>query len=75
MILRSLTYKWTQEDRLTRSMWMRGVAILYGCILLLVFAVMASIKPAHVARNGTYRSVPMSPQTRVITTPTTGESR
>jgi hypothetical protein len=62
MILRSLTYKWTQEDRLTRSMWMRGVAILYGCILLLVFAVMASIKPAHVAK--TYRSVEpaMSPQ-------------
>jgi len=64
MILRSLTYKWTQEDRLTRSMWMRGVAILYGCILLLVFAVMASIKPAHVAQNRTYGSVEpaVSPQ-------------
>jgi hypothetical protein len=57
MILRPLTYRWTQEDRLTRSLWMRGVAILYGCILLLVFAVMASIKPAHVAQNRIYGSV------------------
>jgi hypothetical protein len=62
MILRPLTYKWTQEDRLTRCMWMRGVAILYGCILLLVFAVMASIKPAHVAQNRTFEPA-MSHQT------------
>jgi hypothetical protein len=52
MSRRSLTYKWTQEDRVTRSMWMRGLAIFYGCILLVLFAVMAGGKPSHLAQNG-----------------------
>ena len=57
MSRRSLAYKWTQEDRLTRSMWMRGLAIFYGCILLLLFAVMAGGRPSHVAQSGpAYRS-------------------
>jgi hypothetical protein len=55
---RSFTYKWTQEDRLTRSYWIRGIVIFYGCIVLVLVAVIASIKPSHVAQNGlTYRSV------------------
>jgi hypothetical protein len=35
MARRSLTYKWNQEDGLTRAKWMRAVAIFYGCIGLL----------------------------------------
>jgi hypothetical protein len=74
---RSLTYKWTQEDRLTRSRWMRGLAIFYGCISLLLFVVMAGIKPSHVARNGpTYRSVEsaVSSREQVMATPAVQES-
>ena len=52
MSRRSLTYKWTQEDRVTRFVWMRGLAIFYGCILLVLFAVIAGGKPSHLAHNG-----------------------
>jgi hypothetical protein len=41
MSRRSLAYKWTQEDRVTCFMWMRGLAIFYGSILLVLFAVVA----------------------------------
>jgi hypothetical protein len=52
MSRRSLTYKWTQEDRVTHFVWMRGLAIFYGCILLVLFAVIAGGKPSHLAHNG-----------------------
>jgi hypothetical protein len=52
MSRRSLTYKWTQEDRVTCFMWMRGLAIFYGSILLVLFAVVAGSRPSHLAHNG-----------------------
>jgi hypothetical protein len=33
-------------------MWMRGLLIFYGCILLVLFAVMAGGRLSHVAQNG-----------------------
>ncbi len=51
MIPRSLRRDWTQEDRLTRAKWMRGVAIFYGCLALLLLGVMAIIKPSSVTPN------------------------
>jgi hypothetical protein len=36
MIRRSLRCGWTEDDRLTRAKWMRGAAIFYGCLALLV---------------------------------------
>jgi hypothetical protein len=56
---------------------MRGLAIFYGCISLLLFVVMAGIKPSHVARNGpTYRSVEsaVSSREQVMATPAVQES-
>jgi len=56
---------------------MRGLAIFYGCISLLLLAVMAGIKPPHVAQNGpTYRSVEsaVSSREQVMATPTVSES-
>ena len=51
MIPRSLRRDWTQEDRLTRAKWMRGVAIFYGCLAPLLLGVMAIIKPSSVTPN------------------------
>ena len=48
----SLNYKWTQEDRATRVRWMRGLAIFYGSILLVLFLIMAGGKPSHLAQSG-----------------------
>jgi hypothetical protein len=45
MIRRSLSYEWTEEDLHTRSKWRRGIAVLYGCMALLVFALLALTKP------------------------------
>jgi hypothetical protein len=49
MIPRYLKCDWTEEDRLTRARWMRGMAIWYGCIALLVLGVIALTKPSSVA--------------------------
>jgi hypothetical protein len=49
MIRRSLR---TEEDRRTRAKWMRRVGIIYGCIALLLFGMIAIIKPSSVASNG-----------------------
>jgi len=49
---RFLPRDWTQEDRLTRAKWMRGVAIFYGCAALLLLGVIAIIKPSNVTPNG-----------------------
>jgi hypothetical protein len=48
---RSLTYKWTQEDWLTRAKWMRAVAIFYGCIGLIVVGALALTKSSSIAPN------------------------
>src|ERR1700730_17581571 len=52
MARRSLTYKWPQEDRLTRAKWMCAVAIFYGCIGLLVVGALALTKSSSIAPNG-----------------------
>jgi hypothetical protein len=38
MIRRSLLYDLTPEDRRTRAKWARGVAIVYGSVLVLLLA-------------------------------------
>lgn len=42
MIHRSLSYDPTAEHRLTHAKWVRGFAIVYGTILLLLFALIAA---------------------------------
>lgn len=42
MIHRSLPYDPTPEHRLTRAKWARGVAIVYGTILLLLVTFIAA---------------------------------
>ncbi len=42
MIHRSLSYDLTSEDRVTRAKWARGVAIVYGTILLLLVTFIAA---------------------------------
>jgi hypothetical protein len=39
----------TEEYRRTRAMWMRGMAIFYGCIALLVFGLIALTRPSSIA--------------------------
>jgi hypothetical protein len=39
----------TEEYRLTRAMWMRGMAVFYGCMALLVFGLIVLTKPSSVA--------------------------
>jgi hypothetical protein len=51
MIRRSLSCDWTEDDRLTRAKWMRGVGILYGCMALVVLAVIAFSNPSRVTPN------------------------
>ena len=34
---RSLSYNWTEEDRLTWVTWRRHMAVFYGCVALLIF--------------------------------------
>jgi hypothetical protein len=51
MIRRSLSCDWTEEDRLTRAKWMRRVGIFYGCIALVVLAVIAFSNPSRVTPN------------------------
>ena len=53
MIRRSLRCDWTEDDRLTRTKWMRGVGIFYGCLALLGLGAIALIKlSTSVAPNG-----------------------
>ena len=40
---------WTDEDRLTRAKWMRGMAVFYGCMALLVFGLILLTKPSGLA--------------------------
>ena len=35
-----------------RAKWMRGVAIFYGCLTLLLLGVVAIIKPSSITPNG-----------------------
>src|ERR1700730_18577165 len=51
MIRRSLSCDWTEDDRLTRAKWMRGVGIFYGCIALVVLAVIAFSNPSRFTPN------------------------
>ena len=53
MARRSLTYKWTQEDQLTRVKWMRAMAVFYGFVALFVFGLIMLTKPPSVALNET----------------------
>jgi hypothetical protein len=41
----------TAEDRLTRSKWMRRMAVFYGCMALFVFGLIMLTKPWSVAPN------------------------
>ena len=50
---RSLSYEWTEEDLRMCSKWRRGIAVFYGCMALLVFALIALTKPPSVALNET----------------------
>jgi hypothetical protein len=47
----SLKSNWTEADRLTYVKWTRGIAVFYGCIAFLVFALMVLAKPSSVAPN------------------------
>ena len=47
----SLKSNWTEENRLTYVKWMRGIAVFYGCIVFLVFALLVLTKPSSVAPN------------------------
>jgi hypothetical protein len=58
MIPRSLKCHWTEEDRLTRARWMRGMAIFYGCIGLVLLGIIAFVKPSSVALNGLLTAKP-----------------
>jgi len=41
---RTLSYNLTEEDWLTRTKWMRGMAAFYGCITLLIFGIIVLTK-------------------------------
>ena len=49
MIYRSLPYDPTPEDKLTRAKWARGFGVVYGSILLLLLAIVATqnVRPEH----------------------------
>jgi hypothetical protein len=51
MIHRSLPYDQTPEDRLIRTKWARGFGIVYGTILLLLLAIVAT-QHMRVEHNG-----------------------
>jgi hypothetical protein len=46
-----LKSNWSEKDRLTYVKWMRGIAVFYGCIAFLVFALLVLTKPLSVAPN------------------------
>jgi hypothetical protein len=48
---RSLSYNWTEEDRLTCAKWRRGMAVFYGCMALIVFGLIVLTKSSSVAVN------------------------
>jgi hypothetical protein len=50
-IVRSLSYEWTEEDRLTCARWRRGMAVFYGCMALFVFGFIMLTRPSSVATN------------------------
>jgi hypothetical protein len=52
MVRRSLRCDWTENDRLTRAKWMRGMAVFYGCIALLLLGAIALMKPSNLAPDG-----------------------
>jgi len=52
MVRRSLRCDWTEDDRLTRAKWMRGMAVFYGCIALLLSGAIALMKPSNLAPDG-----------------------
>jgi hypothetical protein len=73
MIRRSLRYDWTEDDRLTRVKWMRGMAIFYGCIGLLVLGVITLTRPSSVAPSQARERQTLtaaSPGERMIAMPT-----
>ena len=47
----SLKSNWSEKDRLAYVKWMRGIAVFYGCIAFLVFALLVLTKPSSVAPN------------------------
>jgi hypothetical protein len=46
-----LKSNWSEKDRLTYVKWTRGIAVFYGCIAFLVFALLVLTKPSRVAPN------------------------
>src|SRR5262249_430433 len=48
---RSLSCNWTEEDQRTSAQWLRGMAVFYTCIALLVLGLIALTKPSSVAPN------------------------
>ena len=76
MMRRSLAYKWTEEDRLTRARWGCGIGIFYGCIAFLLFGVMAIGGPWAAApdRSTDFRRGPLS-GARAIAPPACAEKR
>src|SRR5262249_58365396 len=48
---RSLSCNWTEADHRTSAQWLRGMAVFYTCIVLLVLGVIALTKPSSVAPN------------------------
>jgi predicted small integral membrane protein len=46
MSRRSLSYNWTEEDRLVWVRWRRHMAVFYGCAALLIFVIIVLTKPS-----------------------------
>jgi predicted small integral membrane protein len=44
MSRRSLSYNWTEEDRLVWVRWRRHMAVFYGCAALLIFGIIVLTK-------------------------------
>ena len=53
MILRSLPYSWTKEDRLTRARWAGAVCVFYACLALLLFSAFAISNTSMFGSNTT----------------------
>jgi hypothetical protein len=51
MMRRSFSCDWTQEDRLTRAKWVRGMVVFYLCIGLIALAAAVLTKPSPSASN------------------------
>jgi hypothetical protein len=48
---RSLSYNWTEEERITCARWRRGMAVFYGCAALIVFGLVLLSRLSGLAPN------------------------